>query len=105
MTGDVAETFPKVGGVLICVFDDLDTSGFIEGPNVYQERVKITDYCIRKLSGVSLDFQRGLWRAAMNHGFAVWACWESIVEPVCTAVSTDAEHACDGKTCHKSAAN
>lgn len=62
MAGYVAETFPKVGGVLICVFDDLNTSGFIEGPDVYQERVKVADYCIRKLLvSVSLDFPRGVW--------------------------------------------
>lgn len=32
--GDVVETFPKVGGVLVWVWDDLDTSGFIESANV-----------------------------------------------------------------------
>lgn len=30
----------------------------------------------------------------MNHGFTVRACPESIVKTVCTAISTDAKHAC-----------
>lgn len=54
--GDVVETFPKVGGVLVWVGDDPDTAGLVEGANVGEERVKITDYRIRELGDVSFFF-------------------------------------------------
>lgn len=57
MAGDIVETFPKVCGVLVWIRDDPDTPGFVEGANVGEERVKITDYRVRKL-GRSVKFSR-----------------------------------------------
>lgn len=57
MAGDIIETFPKVCGVLVWIRDDPDTPGFVEGANVGEERVKITDYRVRKL-GRSVKFSR-----------------------------------------------